>query len=56
MKRLLASLVCGSVLAVALSGCIVVPRGGGGGPHYHGGHYSQGPYYDRGYHRGGYRR
>ncbi|GGX07324.1 hypothetical protein GCM10007242_10940 [Pigmentiphaga litoralis] len=56
MKRLLASLVCGSVLAVALSGCIVVPRGGGGGPHYHGGHYSQGPYYDRGHHRGGYRR
>lgn len=50
MKRLLSGLVCGSVLAVMLSGCIVLPPRGGN-HYYQGGYYSQGPY-----DRGGYRR
>jgi hypothetical protein len=41
MKRLIRTLVAGTLLATALGGCIVVPAPGyyGGGGYYHGGYY-----------------
>jgi hypothetical protein len=42
MKRLILSLIAGTLLATALSGCIVAPAPGyyyGGGYYHHGGYY-----------------
>ncbi|CAB3766494.1 hypothetical protein [Paraburkholderia solisilvae] len=39
VKRLIATLIAGAVLATGLSGCIVVPYDGGGGYHHHDGYY-----------------
>jgi len=41
MKRLILSLIAGTLLATALGGCIVVPAPGyyGGGYYHHGGYY-----------------
>lgn len=40
MKRLILSLIAGTLLATALGGCVVVP-----GPGYYGGGYHHGYYY-----------
>ncbi|WP_260854122.1 hypothetical protein [Paraburkholderia sp. BCC1886] len=41
MKRLILTVLAGTLLATALAGCIVVPGyyGGGGGYYGHGGYY-----------------
>jgi hypothetical protein len=39
VKRLIATLIAGALLATGLGGCIVVPYDGGGGYHHHGYYY-----------------
>lgn len=39
VKRLILTLITGTLLATALSGCIVEPLGYGGGYHHHDGYY-----------------
>lgn len=39
MKKILALIALAICLGSALSGCIVVPEGGGYHDHYHGGYY-----------------